>query len=262
LQCCDALAEAHAHGILHRDLKPANVGLIARPDGAATVKLLDLGISKAFVAIDGPLARTDSVISTPGYMAPEQYRPNEELDARTAIWALGAVLYECLTGQRAFSGASERAAPSQPPRPIDFRVPEALQATVMRCLEIDRDARFPTAAALAAAVAPFARDPHIAAVVVERAKLWSQGIDPGLEPPPQYAVAGTVVTPGRMSRLRRRYATIGAVALAVSIGGIAAAALIRPGHSRSPLDAPASTSASTAASGAASGDAAAKPASA
>src|ERR1041384_4979559 len=127
LQCCDALAEAHAHGILHRDLKPANVGLIARPDGPAMVKLLDLGISKTLTAVDGPLARTDSVMGTPGYMAPEQYRPSEELDARTDIWALGAVLYECLTGRRAFPGASERAAPSQPPRPMDFRVPEALQ---------------------------------------------------------------------------------------------------------------------------------------
>src|SRR5678815_3848207 len=113
LQCCDALAEAHAHGVLHRDLKPANVGLIARPDGAAMVKLLDLGISKTFVAIDGPLGRTDSAMGTPGYMAPEQYRPSEELDPRTDIWALGVVLYECLTGQRAFPGASERALPGQ-----------------------------------------------------------------------------------------------------------------------------------------------------
>src|SRR5262249_30860141 len=97
LQCCDALAEAHALGILHRDIQPANVGLIVRPEGAAVVKLLDLGISKSFVAVAGPLARTDSVIGTPGYMAPEQYRPGEELDARSDVWALGAVLYECLS---------------------------------------------------------------------------------------------------------------------------------------------------------------------
>src|SRR5262245_41408143 len=154
LQCCDALAEAHAHGILHRDIKPANVGLIARPDGAAMVKLLDLGISKAFVAVEGPLARTDIATGTASYMAPEQYRPTEDLDPRTDIWALGAVLYECLTGQRAFPGASERAAPSLPPRVMDVRIPEALQTTVMRCLEAERDARFPSSAALAAALAP------------------------------------------------------------------------------------------------------------
>src|SRR4051812_27891743 len=111
LQCCDALAEAHAHGIVHRDLKPANIGLIARPDGPAMVKLLDLGISKALAAVDGPLARTDSVMGTPGYMAPEQYRLGEEPDARTDIWALGAVLYECLTGQRAFPGAARGGPP-------------------------------------------------------------------------------------------------------------------------------------------------------
>ena len=247
LQCCDALAEAHAHGIVHRDIKPANIGLIARADGPAMVKLLDLGISKMLAAVDNPLARTDSVMGTPGYMAPEQYRLGDELDARTDIWALGAVLYECLTGARAFPGAA-RGGPAHAPRPMDFRIPEALQASVSRCLDADREARYPTIAALAAALAPFAHDPHAAAVVVERAKLWSQGINPGLEPPPQYAMtSGPVADPVR----RRRYMTIGAVALAVSLCGIATAALIRPGRTHGSAPAPKAAVASGAAPAAA-----------
>ncbi|MBI2891923.1 MAG: protein kinase [Deltaproteobacteria bacterium] len=96
-----ALAVAHAAGIVHRDIKPSNLFL---PSGAIEeVKVLDFGIARA----GGPLAaRTKSgvILGTPGYMAPEQARGERSLDARADVFALGSVLFECITGQAAFAG--------------------------------------------------------------------------------------------------------------------------------------------------------------
>ena len=108
-QLAEALAEAHKRGIIHRDLKPANV--IVTPSGRP--KLLDLGIAKLrFNAAAGSEAPTrsdttaeDMIVGTPGYMSPEQIR-QRPLDGRSDLFSLGAVLFECLTGQRAFQGSS------------------------------------------------------------------------------------------------------------------------------------------------------------
>jgi serine/threonine protein kinase len=239
LQVCEALAEAHEHGIVHRDIRPGNVILIPRPDRIPLVKVANFGISQTSAGVSTALARPDSMIGTPGYMAPEQMKATEELDGRTDLWALGVVLYECLSGVRPFQ-ADGRGAATAPPRPLDFRIPGGLQATVLRCLEKHRDARFPSVAALAAALAPFAYDQQAAAVVLERVNLMPQIARSAVEPmpPPASPVAlppsaGRVASP---SRSRRRTVTIAAVAVAASIGGISAAALIRPGRSRDALE--------------------------
>ena len=96
LQVGDGLASAHAHNIVHRDIKPANVMLTS--DGG--VKVLDFGVAKVE---DVQLTSTGLSIGTLAYMSPEQLR-GEKVDARTDIWALGAVFYEMLTGKRAFPG--------------------------------------------------------------------------------------------------------------------------------------------------------------
>ena len=96
LQVGDGLASAHAHNIVHRDIKPANVMLTN--DGG--VKVLDFGVAKVE---DVQLTSTGLSIGTLAYMSPEQLR-GEKVDARTDIWALGAVFYEMLTGKRAFPG--------------------------------------------------------------------------------------------------------------------------------------------------------------
>ncbi|HEX6883716.1 MAG TPA: protein kinase [Planctomycetota bacterium] len=106
-QIAEGLEAAHEAGVIHRDLKPANVRLT--PDGK--VKVLDFGLAKPIR--DERRSSTDSVLSTeagrllgtPTYMAPEQAR-GRPIDARVDIWALGCVLYECLTGRRAFDGES------------------------------------------------------------------------------------------------------------------------------------------------------------
>jgi serine/threonine-protein kinase len=199
LQACEALAEAHVHGIVHRDIKPANLFLTTRPDGTPLVKVLDFGISKAPITASGLVTRTDTVMGTAGYMSPEQMKTAKDVDARTDIWALGIVLYECLNGRRPFVGESFSAvvlmAGTEPPPPMDPRIPRGLQVAVLRCLEKDRRARFASIAELAAALAPFARDQRAAAMVVDRTKLMQQRPGSAAEPPPPVpGLAGTTLS--------------------------------------------------------------------
>jgi serine/threonine protein kinase len=131
LKLCDAVAFAHAHGILHRDLKPQNVML--GPFGEVLV--MDWGAAQA---IGGSAAAT--VVGTPGYMAPEQARGEPDLDARADVYALGAVLHFLLTGQ-----APGESGPRVKPKP--------LEAVCKKALAADRSGRYATAAELGADVA-------------------------------------------------------------------------------------------------------------
>jgi len=165
-QACEALAEAHAHGIVHRDVKPSNLFLTTRADGLPCVKVLDFGIAKATLAGDTPdggsMTRTDAVVGSPLYMAPERMRSATTVDPRTDIWSLGVILFELVSGEFPFDSGS---APElcamilrDPPRPLRAvapQVPAALEAAVMRCLEKDPDQRFGSVAELAAAIEPF-----------------------------------------------------------------------------------------------------------
>ncbi len=151
-QIAAGLGEAHAQGVVHRDLKPENV-LLAR-DGM--VKLMDFGIARA---LGSNTTTTQTVIGTPGYMAPEQSQ-GKVVDQRADLYALGLILYECLTGQRAFSGTTPvEVALKQlkerpvPPRKFMSGTPPHLEAIVMRCLEKEPARRFASAAELQRALA-------------------------------------------------------------------------------------------------------------
>ncbi|MBI5783099.1 MAG: protein kinase [Gammaproteobacteria bacterium] len=151
-QIAAGLGEAHAQGVVHRDLKPENV-MLGR-DGL--VKLLDFGIARA-VGSDTATART--IMGTPEYMAPEQSQ-GKAVDQRVDLYALGLILYESLTGRRAFSGATpvEIALKQLKERPLPIRkflpaTPPHLEAVALRCLEKDPARRFASAAELQRALA-------------------------------------------------------------------------------------------------------------
>jgi tetratricopeptide (TPR) repeat protein/predicted Ser/Thr protein kinase/TolB-like protein len=154
-EIASALAEAHSHGILHRDLKPNNIVLTSK--GAA--KLVDFGLAK-LTEEDPDTTRTmdGRVRGTPSYMSPEQAR-GELADARSDLFSLGAVLYECLTGQRAFPGSSPVGAllevvSSVPPPPSSIvpEVPPKLDAITRKLLAKDRAARYSSANEVVAAL--------------------------------------------------------------------------------------------------------------
>jgi serine/threonine protein kinase len=103
----DAVGEAHRSGIVHRDLKPENIFMVDGPRGSFP-KLLDFGIAKAFCPEQtlAPSTPSRGLVGTPAYMAPEQIHGRDEISAATDVWALGVMLYECLTGSVPFRATS------------------------------------------------------------------------------------------------------------------------------------------------------------
>ncbi|HEX3770698.1 MAG TPA: serine/threonine-protein kinase, partial [Polyangiaceae bacterium] len=106
LQALRALHTAHAAGIVHRDMKPSNCFIIDKDGEPDFVKLVDFGISKVRAAEDGSsaqLTRTNSALGTPLYMSPEQARSPRDVDHRTDIYSVGAILYEMLAGRTPYT---------------------------------------------------------------------------------------------------------------------------------------------------------------
>lgn len=145
-QVCDALAVAHEKRIIHRDLKPSNIMITASDCDFDLVKVLDFGIARVFQksAKDGArLTQLGDVLGSPLYMSPEQCL-SQKLDERSDIYALGAVMYEALTGIAPFAGDNaveiimahlqKRPAPMNVVRP-DFNIPAELENLVFNCLE-------------------------------------------------------------------------------------------------------------------------------
>ena len=154
-QVADGLDAAHRAGIVHRDLSSSNIFLSRNPDGGTAIaKILDFGVSKTL----GP-ARHDrtqtgngAVLGCPEFMSPEQARGAEAVDARTDVWSLGVVLYQCLAGKAPFRAQNYNALMvailTRPHRPILEVVPSVdreLAGIVESCLMKERDARMQTA---------------------------------------------------------------------------------------------------------------------
>jgi hypothetical protein len=178
-EIADALEYAHRHGIVHRDVKPENVLL---QSGHALVA--DFGIALALENAGGArLTRTGITLGTPLYMAPEQVAGDRPIDARTDVYALGAVLHEMLAGESPFAAAPHQVMPRNvmheqvvalAMRRAD--VSPSLDAAVQRALAKEPDHRFPSAGAFAAALAVPLRVGARGRMVSARAAVYAVGV--------------------------------------------------------------------------------------
>ncbi|HET9953295.1 MAG TPA: serine/threonine-protein kinase [Polyangiaceae bacterium] len=160
IQACDAVSAAHAVGIVHRDLKPENLFLTG--PALSFVKILDFGVSKFDVATTGEhgLTLEGSPIGTPYYMSPEQVRGERSLDGRADIYALGVLLYECLTGRKPFVAdtlphLAVLIHQGKYPTPSEVRqgLPAAVDLVVSRAMASERADRYESAAEFSRAIA-------------------------------------------------------------------------------------------------------------
>ena len=172
-QALDGLSAAHARGIVHRDMKPANV-FVVQKDERDFVKLLDFGISKMHAAEDGvpALTMTGVAMGTPSYMAPEQFFDARNVDGRSDLYAVAAMLYELLARRLPFEAQSYAElvvkVKTELPPPLKSVVPElpdALCQAVDRGLAREREARWATAREFSAALRATLGSPGMKAVV-------------------------------------------------------------------------------------------------
>jgi WD40 repeat protein/tRNA A-37 threonylcarbamoyl transferase component Bud32 len=171
-----AMAEAHRQGIVHRDLKPGNILLTP----AGTPKIADFGLAK-LLNVESGLTRTDSVLGSPSYMAPEQAEGRaKETGPAADVYALGVILYELLTGRPPFRGATAldtlqqvKTAEPLPPSRLVPGLPRDLETIALKCLQKDPGKRYESALALAEDLGRFqAGEPIVARPVSAAERAW------------------------------------------------------------------------------------------
>jgi hypothetical protein len=213
-QVCDAVAHAHAQGVVHRDLKPSNILV----DDLGRPKVIDFGIARRVARVES--SAEERVMGTLAYLSPEQLLGDERSGTMQGdVYALGVVLYELLVGRRPFAPVSPGFAAAReavttetirPPTQLADNIPAGLEAVTMRCLQKDPQQRYQDASVLAAAVA--AEQESIAGVWSVGARGASGG---------GHADRPAVVAPS--PRLSRRTMVSGGVL----VGSLAAVAVIR-----------------------------------
>ncbi|HEU4405872.1 MAG TPA: protein kinase [Polyangiaceae bacterium] len=222
LEACEAMAEAHAAGIVHRDIKPANLFVCRTPSGRRVLKVLDFGISKLTNEGERALTQTNASFGTPEYMSPEQVRAKGPIDGRSDVWSLGVVLYQLLSGTTPFRGdtvpsifvaiATDAPAPLGPLRPD---LPVGLELVLARALHKNPAERFPSALAFAEALAPFAEPPQRASSGVA----FESNATQALSRPPSWP-GGQTTVPRHRSARRTLLLALGLASVAMGVAGV------------------------------------------
>jgi Protein kinase domain len=230
-QLCDALSAVHAADIVHRDLKPENIFLIERDGEPDFVKVLDFGVCRFNDRDGASLTASGDMVGTPLFMAPEQVENQCDIDHRTDVYALGAILHFLLTGRAPFDAPTLPklfiqicVEPAPSVRAVDASVPAELDAIVSRALSKSPELRFESCAAFKQALLHFheaspssraRRKEELAATLpVDTSSSYTGDAEPAS------AAAAVEVAKGRRRRVRR----LGIAALA-SLAGLAAALL-------------------------------------
>jgi hypothetical protein len=221
-ELADALAYAHAHGIVHRDIKPENVLLTATGTGGHAL-LADFGVARALETVGSErLTETGLALGTPAYMSPEQSLGSGAVDARSDLYSLGCVLYELLIGEPPYTGPTAQAIvakrltdPVPSVRRLRERVPPEVDAILERLLAKSPADRYATAGELSAALAAVPVSPGGAAAAGPRASA------PPFPPPPEAVAA-------RGGRLRR-VILIAIALLVITAGAVVARRVIGKG---------------------------------
>jgi serine/threonine protein kinase len=171
IQLLDGLGAAHSAGILHRDLKPENLFLVPTRSGEDFVKIVDFGVSK-FTLPGMSATRTGSVLGSPFYMAPEQARGLKNVDGRTDLYSVGAVLFECVTGRVPFDGENFndlmfKIVLSPRPDPLHFRpnLDPRLGSIIVKAIAADPRERFASAEEFRAALVAWLESQGVGPVV-------------------------------------------------------------------------------------------------
>ena len=248
LPAVSAVAAAHAVGVIHRDLKPSNIQLTRDRYGKLTPMVLDFGISKLTADGWGPdLTDTEGTLGTASYMSPEQLRSAKQVDARSDVYALGVILYQCATGKRPFERDNVydlmhaiMTEPVVPPSAVRHDLPSQLDAIVLRAIQRDPAERVPSALELGRSLAPLASDPaawtkefaDVRDVPSDRPRVADSEIDER---------SFTLISASE--RPRRRYVSPLAIAIASAVVCVAiAGALGGASHRSRPSPAPAAVS--------------------
>jgi hypothetical protein len=250
IQASDALEHAHALGIVHRDIKPENIMVVRKPDGGMRVLLADFGLATALT--EQRLTQSGAVMGTVAYMSPEQVS-SRAADARTDVYALGTVLYECVAGDVPFPGGDIASilyrVAHQPPLRLRIVAPgidPELEELIMQCLQKDPAARPQRPRDLADALQRYRSTMRTADVVAPpRARVGAGSSLPMQQEP-------TVLAPVAESSRASRSSVAGRawIGAGVGVGAVAALAALllqrEAARSHAPSQAPAPVAADAA----------------